>query len=558
LAVPNFTPFEVAAILIALATILGYVNYRFIGLPHTIGLTVTGALASLAVVGIEALVPALPLEQAERSFLQSLAFSETLLRGMLSFLLFAGALHVDLASVLARKWTVGVLATAGVAASTALVGFGFKAITLLLGFDVSLLWCLVFGALISPTDPVAVLGILRSAGVPKILEAKIGGESLFNDGIGIVLFSILLTAARGSDPVSIVSGVELFALEAGGGLVLGLLLGGAGFALMKTIDEHNLEILITLAIVMGGYALAQRLHVSGPIAMAIAGLLIGNPAVKHAMSDHTRDNLLNFWSLLDEILNSVLFLAIGLEVITIAIGWPELSAGLLAIPVVLAARALGRLPLRAPGTLPGVRARHLSHAGLGRPARRHLDRARAYPPLGQPSGPAPDRDLRRRGLLGRGPGHHGRPRRPPPLPPGGRRLSCPLTLRHQVATTAIRPRFRDRGFRLITMSTSRSKAVRHRSSRSVETPSTSPRIRRASSGSAIARASAACARSNLCRSMICRMRSASSARTSSSSGSSKPRSANTLPLPAVTEVSSLMTSVPSLWRGARGLPSGAL
>jgi CPA1 family monovalent cation:H+ antiporter len=346
LAVPSFTPFEVAAILIVLATALGYVNYRFIGLPHTIGLTVTGALAALAVVGIDALWPSLPLERAERSFLQSIEFSETLLRGMLSFLLFAGALHVDLRLLLERKWTVGILATAGVLASTLLVGLGFKAATALLGFEVSWLWCLVFGALISPTDPVAVLGILRSAGVPKALEAGIGGESLFNDGVGIVLFTILVLAATGSEPVSIGRGAELFAIEAGGGLLLGLLLGGAGFALMKTIDEHNLEILITLAIVMGGYALAERLQVSGPISMAVAGLLIGNPAVRHAMSDHTRDNLLNFWTLLDAILNSVLFLIIGLEVITIAIGWPELTAGLLAIPVVLGARALSvGLPL---------------------------------------------------------------------------------------------------------------------------------------------------------------------------------------------------------------------
>ncbi len=344
--IPSFTPFEVAAILIVLATLLGYVNYRFIGLPHTIGLTVTGALAALAVVGIDALLPALPIEQAERSFLYSIKFSETLLGGLLSFLLFAGALHVDLPRLLERKWTISVLATAGVLSSTVLVGLGFKAVSALLGFEVSLLWCLVFGALISPTDPVAVLGILRSAGVPAAIEAKIGGESLFNDGVGIVLFTILLLAATGSEPLSLGHAGELFAIEAGGGLLLGLALGGAGFVLMKTIDEHNLEILSTLAIVMGGYALAQRLHVSGPIAMAVAGLLIGDAGVKHAMSDHTRDHLLSFWSLLDAILNSVLFLIMGLEVVAIATGRQELLAGLLAIPVVLVARALSvGLPL---------------------------------------------------------------------------------------------------------------------------------------------------------------------------------------------------------------------
>jgi monovalent cation:H+ antiporter, CPA1 family len=346
LAAFHFTPFEVAAVLIVLATILGYINYRFIGLPHTIGLTVIGALASLAVVGADTVLPALPLEEAERSLLQSIEFSETLLKGMLSFLLFAGALHVDLPALLERKWTVGILATFGVLASTALVGLGFKAVSLLLGLDVSLLWCLVFGALISPTDPVAVLGILKSAGVPAALEAKIAGESLFNDGIAVVLFTILLGAATSGEHPSISYAAELFLMEAGGGVLFGLGLGLLGFALMKTIDEHNLEILITLALVMGGYALAERLHVSGPLAMAVAGLLVGNPAVEHAMSDRTRGHLLNFWSLLDEILNSVLFLIIGLEVVAIAIGTEELLAGLLAIPVVIVARALSvGLPL---------------------------------------------------------------------------------------------------------------------------------------------------------------------------------------------------------------------
>jgi CPA1 family monovalent cation:H+ antiporter len=340
LTVPSFTPFEVAAILIVLAAALGYLNYRFIGLPHTIGLTVTGAVAALAVVGLDTLWPALPLEKTEHEFLQSLHFSETLLRGMLSFLLFAGALHIDLGLLLRRRWTVATLATVGVLVSTILVGFGFKAASSLFGFEVSLLWALVFGALISPTDPVAVFGILRRADVPKLLEAEIGGESLFNDGIGIVLFSILMTAASSNEPISIPHGVLLFARQAGGGVLLGLAAGGLGFALMKTIDEHNLEILITLAVVMGGYALAERLGVSGPIAMAAAGLLIGSAGVKYAMSDRTRDNLLNFWSLLDEILNSVLFLTIGLEVVTISIGWPEILSGLVAIPIVLAARAI--------------------------------------------------------------------------------------------------------------------------------------------------------------------------------------------------------------------------
>jgi CPA1 family monovalent cation:H+ antiporter len=340
-----FNPFETAAILIVLATLLGYLNYRFVGLPHTIGLTVMGALASLAVIAIDAVLPG-QLEAAERSLLHSIDFSDTLLNGMLSFLLFAGALHVELSSLLERKWTVGLLATVGVLISTVLIGFGFKVVTLLLGFDVSMMWCLVFGALISPTDPVAVVGILRSAGTPRQFEAKIAGESLFNDGVGVVVFAILLAAATGAEAFSFGHAGELFVIEAGGGALLGLGVGYLGFVIMKTVDEHNIEILITLSIVMGGYALAQRLHISGPIAMAVAGLLIGNRAVAVAMSDRTREHLLGFWSLLDEILNSVLFLILGLEVVAIAIGGSHLLAGVLAIPIVLGARAISvALPL---------------------------------------------------------------------------------------------------------------------------------------------------------------------------------------------------------------------
>jgi CPA1 family monovalent cation:H+ antiporter len=341
----TFSPFETAAILIVLATLLGYLNHRFIGLPHTIGLTVMGALASLAVVAADTISP-LPLEATEQSLLRSIDFSDTLMNGMLSFLLFAGALHVDLGNLLERKWTVGLLATLGVLVSTLLVALGFKLVTWSVGLEVGFLWCLVFGALISPTDPVAVVGILRSAGTPPIFEAKIAGESLFNDGVGVVVFAILVAAATGAEPLSLAHAGELFLLEAGGGVLLGLAVGYLGFVMMRSVDEHNIEILITLAIVMGGYALAQRLHISGPIAMAVAGLLTGNRGVAVAMSDRTREHLLGFWSLLDEILNSVLFLIIGLEVIAIAIEASHLFAGLLAIPVVLGARALSvALPL---------------------------------------------------------------------------------------------------------------------------------------------------------------------------------------------------------------------
>ena len=331
--------FDAAAALVVLAALLGYLNHRFIGLQQTIGLTVMGALASLAVVGADALVPAAGLGRAVRGFLAGIDFHDALLNGMLSFLLFAGALHVDLGSLLKRKVAVFVMATAGVLLSTVIVAAGFKLASAALGLELPFIWCLVFGALISPTDPVAVLGILKTAKVPPSLEAKVAGESLFNDGVGVVVFSILLAAALGAEEFSLAHAAELFAVEALGGALLGLVLGWIVYRAMKAIDEHNLEVLLTLALVMGGYSLAQSLHVSGPVAMAVAGLLIGNHGTRFAMSERTREHVTRFWSLLDEVLNAVLFLLIGLEVIAIALDAGHLLLGALAIAIVLAARA---------------------------------------------------------------------------------------------------------------------------------------------------------------------------------------------------------------------------
>ncbi len=331
--------FDAAAALVSLAAILGYLNFRFVGLPHTIGLTIIGALASLALIGVDALFPALGLGGSVRGFLASVDFPDTLLQGMLSFLLFAGALHVDLGDLLKRKAAVFTMATFGVLFSTVVVAFGFRMVTGLVGLEVPFLWCLVFGALISPTDPVAVMGILKTAKVPPTLEAKVAGESLFNDGVGVVVFSILLAAAVGEAEFTLGQAGELFLLEAVGGALFGFLIGWIAYRALKSIDEHVLEVLITLALVMGGYSLALHLHLSGPVAMAVAGLLIGNHGTSFAMSENTRDHVTTFWSLLDEILNSVLFLLIGLEVAAIAVDPPHLLIGALSIAVVLAARA---------------------------------------------------------------------------------------------------------------------------------------------------------------------------------------------------------------------------
>ncbi|MEQ8349593.1 MAG: sodium:proton antiporter [Sneathiellaceae bacterium] len=354
--VPTLDVFDTAAILVVLAAALGYLNHRFLRLPHTIGLTVMGALASLLIVGVDRLTSA-GLSGMAAGFLNDVDFSHALLDGMLSFLLFAGALTVNLEHLKRSGWTIAVSATVGVLLSTLIVGFGFWLIAQALGLYAPLIWCLVFGALISPTDPVAVLSVMRAARVDKGLEARMTGESLFNDGVGVVFFTILLAVATGSESFSAAHAAELFVVEAGGGILLGVALGYAGNWLMKGIDEHNIEILITLAIVMGGYALASGLELSGPVAMATAGLLVGNHGVARSMSAHTAQRQLDFWSLIDELLNSVLFLLIGLEALLILLNPTDLVGGLIAIPLVLAARAVSLgLPQLALGRLAPFRA----------------------------------------------------------------------------------------------------------------------------------------------------------------------------------------------------------
>ena len=334
------TALEAAAILIVLAATLGYVNHRFLRLPTSVGLTLMGAVASLVVVAVDRLLPSSTLAQDTLAFITGIDFRTTLMDGMLSFLLFAGALHVDWSHMRRVRVPILVLSTVGVLISTGIVGAGFHALTRLFGLDLPLMWCLVFGALISPTDPVAVMSVLKRAKVGDTLEATVAGESLFNDGVGVVVFSILLAAAAQGGDFSLAHGAHLFALEAGGGVLLGLAVGWIAFRAMRSIDDYNTEVLISLAVVMGGYALAKHLHVSGPVAMAVAGLLLGNHGVTYAMSDVTQDYLLKFWSLVDDVLNAVLFLLIGLVVVAVALDARIIGIGLLSIPLVLLARTL--------------------------------------------------------------------------------------------------------------------------------------------------------------------------------------------------------------------------
>lgn len=333
-------PFDIAAVLILIAAVLGYANHRFLKLPSAVGLTLMGALASLTIIGIGAAFPSWGVTPMVERFLADIDFHATLMEGMLSFLLFAGALHVDWSHMRANRLLVFSLATFGVLISTGIVGVGTWWIAQAMGFSIPLAWTLVFGALISPTDPVAVMAILKRAAVPPSLQATVAGESLFNDGVGVVIFAILLAVATGADQFSWTHAASDFAREALGGVAFGLVIGWIAFRAMESIDDYSVEVMISLALVMAGYSLAHAIHVSGPVAMAVAGLFIGNAGMARAMSDTTRDYLVKFWELIDEILNAVLFLLIGLEVVLIT-GQPRLLVfGLAAIPLGLLARWL--------------------------------------------------------------------------------------------------------------------------------------------------------------------------------------------------------------------------
>jgi CPA1 family monovalent cation:H+ antiporter len=336
--------FSIAAVLVGLSALFGYINHRFLRLPHTIGLVVIALAASLSIIGFDLLTPSGNIGQRVTGVLRQIDFNATLMHGMLSFLLFAGALHADFSAFKSRRLTIGVMAGLGTLISTFAVGAMMWFLMGLFGIDFPFIWALVFGALISPTDPVAVLSLFKTVDVPDTLKAKMSGESLFNDGFGVVIFTVVVAiAVSGGEhggKMGVAEITELFFLEAVGGGVLGLIAGYIGYRAMHGINEPSLEVMITLALVMVTYSLALALHLSGPIAMVVAGLFIGNHGVKYAMSDETRSYVLTFWTLIDEILNSVLFLLIGLEVLVVAESIDLIEVALLAIPVTLLARAL--------------------------------------------------------------------------------------------------------------------------------------------------------------------------------------------------------------------------
>jgi len=328
--------FTIITVLISFSAVFSFVNYRYFRLPRTIGLMLFALVLSVALIVVGR--TGWDLRDQATDLIQRIDFNRLLLQGMLGFLLFAGALHVEANELLRHKWIIFLLATAGTILSTVLVGVLTWQVFRLMGPALPLIYCLLFGALISPTDPVAVLGILKELKVPKSIETQMAGEALFNDGVGVVLFIVLMRIAAGAPGASLGQSALLFVKEAFGGIIIGLVIGWMAYQMLKRVDNYQVEVLITLGLVMGGYDLAHQLHTSGPLAIVAAGLLIGNHGRAFAMSETTRKNLDMFWELIDEILNALLFIMIGIEVLVLEISVHHFLTGLVIIPLVLLVR----------------------------------------------------------------------------------------------------------------------------------------------------------------------------------------------------------------------------
>lgn len=330
---------SITSILISVAALFAYLNYRTLKLPNTIGIMVISLAFSLALV-LLAHAGYSNARQIAEDIIVQIQFDKALLNGMLGFLLFAGAMHIDLNKLLARKWTIGLLASVGVLTSMFLVAIAAYYLFQLFGFSVPFIFCLLFGSLISPTDPIAVMGILKTAGASDSLEIKIAGESLFNDGVAIVVFLAIFGIAINGESFDLQNIGVLFVQEAIGGAVFGFVCGWVVLQMLKRVDDYLVEVLLTLALVAGGTTAAAGLHLSAPIAVVVAGLVIGNYGRRNAMSNITVQHLDTFWELIDEILNAVLFLIIGLEVIVIQLDAQLWTAGVIMAVIVLAARMI--------------------------------------------------------------------------------------------------------------------------------------------------------------------------------------------------------------------------
>lgn len=326
--------------LIVLASIFSYLNYRFLKLPSTIGIMVIAIVVSIFLVSFGETV--LPKTYGHlHNLMTGIDFTEVLMGAMLNFLLFAGGIHINLDDLKEQFRPVLIFSTVGVLISTFVVGLGMFYLLPFLGIHLPFIYCLLFGALISPTDPVAVLSILKQANVSKSLETKVAGESLFNDGMAVVIFSVVLQLAIGEEVDLGLENIGLLLLkEAGGGLLLGIILGWITSRLMREVDDYIISVLVTLSVVMGGYLIARQMHISGPLTMVAAGLFMGNFSVKFKMKSITQDYLIKFWELIDEILNAVLFLFIGFELLMIKDLRHFIVPGLVAIVIVLLARVI--------------------------------------------------------------------------------------------------------------------------------------------------------------------------------------------------------------------------
>jgi monovalent cation:H+ antiporter, CPA1 family len=330
------TLFELSALLLTVAAICGFLNEKYVRMPTTIGLMFIASLFSISLLVLGALGSGVA--GVAEQIVTQVDFEQALMEGMLCFLLFAGALHMNLENLLSKVRIITIMSTVGVVLSTLLVGVLSKGVLLLIGVELSWIYCFLFGALISPTDPIAVVSLLKKMGAPKSLETKIVGESLFNDGVGVVVFLVLFKVLTGSEPMTASFVAKLFIQEAVGGVFVGLALGYIGYRMLKSLDNYSIEVLVTLALVMGGYALSMKLHVSGPLAMVVIGLMMGNIGRVLAMSEKTREHLDTFWELIDEILNAVLFVLLGLELIILKLTPQSVGFGLIAIPLVLLIR----------------------------------------------------------------------------------------------------------------------------------------------------------------------------------------------------------------------------
>jgi CPA1 family monovalent cation:H+ antiporter len=333
--------FPLLSLALVTAAVFSWVNHRFIRLPTAVGVLLVALAISLSLIALDAM--GLHLRTTVESLLSTLDFSHALLDVMLAFLLFAGALHIDLNDLLGQKWVISILATVGVLVTTFLVGGMVYLASGALGIELAFLPCLLFGALIAPTDPIAVMAILKSAGAPKSLETKIAGESLFNDGIGVVVFSVLLQVAatsgtHGAESVGAGHIAVYFVQEVFGSVLLGLAAGWVVYRMLKSVDNYQVEVMLTLALCVGVYSLATALHSLGPLAVVVAGLFVGNTGRVYAMSDTTRRHIDTFWELVDEILNVLLFVLIGMEVLVLDFPFAHVLLGLIAIPLVLLAR----------------------------------------------------------------------------------------------------------------------------------------------------------------------------------------------------------------------------